>query len=124
MKPNKERMLKACHDGFINATDAADYLTKKGMSFRDAYKITGAMVAYCIDNKKSLENLSLEEYKSFSNLFENDIYKEIDIETCVEKRKTLGGPSEEKVKLHVENTKKFINTAIKNIKNYKLNDIF
>ena len=124
MKPNKERMLKACHDGFINATDAADYLTKKGMSFRDAYKIIGAMVAYCIDNKKSLENLSLEEYKSFSNLFENDIYKEIDIETCVEKRKTLGGPSEEKVKLHVENTKKFINTAIKNIKNYKLNDIF
>lgn len=124
MKPIKEKMLKACHDGFINATDVADYLTKKGMSFRDAYKITGTMVAYCIDNKKSFELLSVEEYKKFSELFENDIYNEIDIQVCVEKRATFGGPSVEKVKLHIEDTKSFIKLAIENIKNYKLNDIF
>lgn len=123
MKPIKEKMLKACHDGFINATDVADYLTKKGMSFRDAYKITGSIVAYCIDNKKSLENISIEEYKKFSQLFENDIYKEIAIEICAEKRTTLGGPSAEKVKLHIEDTDKFIKLAIENLKNYKLNDI-
>ena len=122
MKPKEEKMLKACHDGFINATDAADYLTKKGLSFRDAYKITGAIVSYCIDNKKSLENLSIEEYQKFSKLFENDIYKEIDIQVCVE-RKTFGGPSKEKVKHHIENTKEFTKSAIKNLKNYNLNNI-
>ena len=124
MKPIKEKMLKACHQGFINATDVADYLTKKGMSFRDAYKITGSIVAYCIDNKKSLDTLSMEEYKNFSILFENDIYKEIDIEVCAEKRTTIGGPSANKVKLHIENTDNFIKEAITNLKNYKLNDIF
>lgn len=123
MKPKKEKMLKACHDGFINATDAADYLTKKGLSFRDAYKITGAIVSYCIDNKKSLENLSIEEYKKFSKLFENDIYQEIDIQVCVEKRKTFGGPSKDKVKHHIENTKEFTKSAIKNLKNYNLNNL-
>ena len=90
-KPLKENMLKACHDGFINATDVADYLTNKGMSFRDAYKIVGSIVAYCIDNKKILDNLSMEEYKTYSELFENDIYEEISIEKCVEKRTTIGG---------------------------------
>ena len=124
MKPIKEKMLKACHQGFINATDVADYLTKKGMSFRDAYKITGSIVAYCIDNKKSLDTLSMEEYKEFSILFENDIYEEIDIEVCAEKRTTIGGPSANKIKLHIENTDNFIKEAINSLKNYKLNDIF
>lgn len=123
MKPRKERMLQACHDGFINATDAADYLTEKGMSFRNAYKIVGAMVSYCIDNKKSLDTMSLEEYKNFSELFEKDIYDEIAIEKCVEKRTTFGGPAESSVRKHIEATDEFITAEIENLKNYKLNDI-
>lgn len=123
-KPLKENMLKACHDGFINATDVADYLTNKGMSFRDAYKIVGSIVAYCIDNKKTLDNLSMEEYKTYSELFENDIYEEISIENCVEKRTTIGGPSEKSLKIHIESVDKFIKKEIENLKSYKLNDIF
>ncbi|WP_304205786.1 argininosuccinate lyase, partial [Fusobacterium perfoetens] len=123
-KPLKENMLKACHDGFINATDVADYLTNKGMSFRDAYKIVGSIVAYCIDNKKTLDNLSMEEYKTYSELFENDIYEEISIENCVEKRTTIGGPSEKSLKIHIESVDKFIEKEVENLKNYKLNDIF
>ncbi len=123
MKPRKEKMLKACHDGFINATDAADYLTGKGMSFRDAYKITGSMVAYCIDNKKSLDTMSMEEYKNFSELFEEDIYKEIDIERCAEKRTTLGGPGESSVRKHITDVDEFIKSAVEHLTNYKLNDI-
>lgn len=123
MKPKKERMLKACHNGFINATDVADYLTEKGMSFRDAYKITGAMVAYCIDNKKSLDEMTIEEYKNFSQLFEKNIYEEIAIEKCVEKRTTLGGPAELSVKAHIENVDNFIKENAKHLLSYKLNDI-
>ena len=123
MKPKKERMLKACHNGFINATDVADYLTEKGMSFRDAYKITGAMVAYCIDNKKSLDEMTIEEYKNFSQLFEKNIYEEIAIEKCVEKRTTLGGPAELSVKAHIENVDSFIKETAKHLLSYKLNDI-
>lgn len=124
IKPLKENMLKACHDGFINATDVADYLTNKGMSFRDAYKIVGSIVAYCIDSKKTLDNLSIEEYKNYSKLFEEDIYKEISIENCVEKRKTVGGPAEKSVNSHIEAVDKFIEKEIKNLKSYKLNNIF
>lgn len=123
-KPLKENMLKACHDGFINATDVADYLTNKGMSFRDAYKIVGSIVSYCIDNKKTLDNLSIEEYKNYSQLFENDIYEEISIEECVEKRTTVGGPSEKSLNFHLENVEKFIEKEVENLKSYRLNDIF
>ena len=123
MKPKKERMLKACHNGFINATDVADYLTEKGISFRNAYKITGAMVAYCIDNKKSLDEMTIEEYKNFSQLFEKNIYEEIAIEKCVEKRTTLGGPAELSVKAHIENVDSFIKETAKHLLSYKLNDI-
>ena len=124
MKPNKEKMLKACYNGFINATDVADYLTNKGMSFRDAYKIVGTMVSYCIDNNKTLESLSLDEYKNFNNLFEKDIYSEIDIENCVEKRTSIGGPSERSIDKHIEVVDKFIDEKILELKNYKLNEIF
>ena len=124
MKPNKEKMLKACYNGFINATDVADYLTNKGMSFRDAYKIVGTMVSYCIDNNKTLESLSLDEYKNFNNLFEKDIYSEIDIENCVEKRTSIGGPSEKSIDKHIEVVDKFIDEKILELKNYKLNEIF
>lgn len=124
MKPNKEKMLKACYNGFINATDVADYLTNKGMSFRDAYKIVGSIVSYCIDNNKTLENLTLEEYKDFNILFEKDIYNEIDIENCVEKRTTIGGPAEKTLENHIKIIDKFINDKILELKEYKLNEIF
>ncbi len=91
MKANTENMKKAAQKGFINATDLADYLVKKGLPFRSAYKISGELVAKCIKEDKVLETLTLEEYKEFSDLFENDLYDEIDLVTCVEKRISKGG---------------------------------
>lgn len=91
MKINKENMYKAAQEGFINATDLADYLVKKGLPFRSAYKIVGQIVAKCIKEKKVLDTMPLEEYKSFSPLFEEDVYKEISLENCVEKRISEGG---------------------------------
>ena len=84
-------MKKAAQGGFINATDLADYLVKKGMPFRSAYKISGQLVAKCIQDGCVLEELPLETYRSFSDLFENDLYQEIDLLTCVEKRISQGG---------------------------------
>ncbi|MDR0919719.1 MAG: argininosuccinate lyase [Oscillospiraceae bacterium] len=86
MTVNKENMRNAAARGFINATDCADYLTKKGMPFRDAYKITGAIVAYCIENNCILEKLSIEKYKEFSEIFEEDVFKAIDLDECVKRR--------------------------------------
>ena len=91
MKANTLNMKKAAQKGFINATDLADYLVKKGLPFRSAYKISGQLVAKCINEDKVLENLTLSEYKEFSELFEEDLYKEIDLLTCVEKRISKGG---------------------------------
>ena len=102
MKVLKENMKTAASKGFINATDCADYLVKKGIPFREAYKITGNIVAYCIEKGKTLETLSLEEYKQNSNKFEEDIYKEIDLINCVNKRNLIGGPSPNQVKKHIE----------------------
>ncbi len=93
MKVCRENMKKAAQKGFINATDLADYLTKKGLPFRSAYKISGSLVAKCIAEGKVLEELSLSELKAFSELFEEDIYREIDLNTCVEKRISEGGTS-------------------------------
>ena len=89
--------LKAANGGFINATDCADYLTKKGMPFRDAYKLTGCMVSDCIAKDKTLEELTLDEFKGYSALFENDIYDAIDLIKCCEGRTSYGGPSEASV---------------------------
>jgi argininosuccinate lyase len=89
MRVNKGNMRNAAANGFINATDCADYLTKKGMPFRDAYKITGAIVAYCIESKLVLENLSLEKYKEFSELFEEDIFEAVDLDVCVRRRVSI-----------------------------------
>ena len=86
-------MKRAAQKGFINATDLADYLVKKGMPFRSAYKISGQIVAKCIAEGKVLETLTLTEYKDFSDLFEEDLYQEIDLLTCVEKRISEGGTS-------------------------------
>ena len=93
MKVREENMKKAAQRGFINATDLADYLTKKGMPFRSAYKISGSIVAYCIANNEVLETLPLEKYKEYSDLFEQDLYDDIDLYTCVNKRNSVGGTS-------------------------------
>ena len=104
----KDNMLEASKKGFINATDVADYLVKKGMPFRKAYKITGSIVAKCIDDGITLDELNISEYKKYSELFDNDIYKSIDLPVCVNNRKSFGGPSPLLVKKHIEYVKKLI----------------
>lgn len=89
----RENMYRAAQKGFINATDLADYLVRKGLPFRGAYKIVGQIVAHCIQNEKVLDTLTLEEYRQYSPLFENDLYGEISLETCVGKRISEGGAS-------------------------------
>jgi len=101
MKVNKDNMLKAGQKGFINATDCADYLVKKGLAFRDAYKITGTLVAKCIEKDLTLDSLPLEEYKAICDTFDNDIYEAIALSTCVKGRNVIGGPSPEMVKKHI-----------------------
>ncbi|MDE6539749.1 MAG: argininosuccinate lyase [Ruminococcus sp.] len=97
MKVLKENMRNAAARGFINATDCADYLVKKGMPFRDAYKITGTLVAQCIEKNLTLETLPIENYKAMTELFDNDVYDAINLETCVRERKSEGAPSPESV---------------------------
>lgn len=108
MTVKKENMEKACKDGFINATDLADYLVKKGIAFRDAHHITGEIVFYCIKEEKTLEELTLEKLKSFSDIFEMDVYEAIDLKKCVENRKVIGGPSPMEVKIRIEDLDIFI----------------
>lgn len=93
MKVNKQAMLAAAKKGFINATDLADYLAKKGVPFRTAYKITGEIVAFCIDNDKDLESMEIGEFKAFSPVFEDDLYNDISLEACLNKRSSFGGTS-------------------------------
>ncbi len=108
MSINNDRMLQAANEGFINATDCADYLVKKSLPFRDAYTVVGQTVSYCIENKKTLETLSIEEYKSFSELFEKDVYEAIDLYNCVQKRKVIGGPAKEAVLKQIESVNSFL----------------
>ena len=96
-----ENMKKAAQGGFINATDLADYLVKKGMPFRSAYKISGQIVAKCITEGYVLETLPLSEYRAFSPLFEEDLYSEIDLTACVEKRISEGGTSAASVEAQI-----------------------
>jgi argininosuccinate lyase len=93
MEANAANMLNAAQKGFINATDLADYLVKKGMPFRSAYKIAGGLVAHCIKENTVLEALPLDTYLTFSDLFEQDLYDAISLRTCVEKRSSEGGTS-------------------------------
>ncbi len=106
MKVLKENMRNAAARGFINATDCADYLVKKGMPFRDAYKITGTLVAQCIEKGLTLETLPIEDYKAMTELFDNDVYQAINLETCVRERKSEGGPSPDAVKVQIDIAKK------------------
>ena len=98
MQANKENMLRAAQKGFINATDLADYLVKKGMPFRSAYKISGGLVAHCIRENTVLEELPLEIYREQSDLFDTDLYEAISLRTCVETRISEGGTSLKSVK--------------------------
>ena len=98
MKVNADAMLQSAKKGFMNATDLADYLVLKGLAFRDAYKISGSVVAYCIQSGTILEDLPLEEYKKFSLLIGQDVYDAIDLKNCVQKRSSEGGTSVESVK--------------------------
>ncbi len=93
LKAIPENMLRAAQQGFINATDLADYLVKKGLPFRAAYKISGSIVAYCIQENKVLETMTLDEYQQFSDIFQDDVYDEISLEACVSKRISTGGTS-------------------------------
>ena len=108
MTAHRKNMKAAAQKGFINATDLADYLTKKGEPFRSAYKICGEIVGYCIKNGKTLETLSLDEYHSFSGLFESDLYKAIDIENCVNKRVSEGGTSVASVEKQISTVNDFL----------------
>ncbi len=109
MKVIPENMLSAAQKGFINATDLADYMVKKGLPFRSAYKVSGNIVAYCIEKGKVLEGLTLEEYKSFDGIFEADVFDEISLATCVNKRISLGGTSPKSVKEQIEFVKEKLN---------------
>ncbi|MBQ8533717.1 MAG: argininosuccinate lyase [Clostridia bacterium] len=105
LKAIPENMKKAAQGGFINATDLADYLVKKGLPFRSAYKISGQIVSYCISEGEVLESVTLEKYKEFSPLFEEDVFDEISLETCVNKRISVGGTSVSSVEAQIEYVK-------------------
>ncbi|MBQ7171834.1 MAG: argininosuccinate lyase [Clostridia bacterium] len=107
-EPKAERMLSAAKEGFLNATDLADYLTKKGMPFRDAYRLSGRLVAEAIREGRSLEDLPLETYKSESELFDADLYGEIGLAACVNKRRSAGGTSVSSVEAQLAEIKEKI----------------
>lgn len=98
----KENMKAAAEKGFINATDCADYLVEKGLPFRDAYKVVGNIVKYCIENNTTLEKLDLSVYKQFNSVFGQDIYQAIDLINCINKRNVIGGPAKEQVEKQIE----------------------
>ena len=104
----KDNMKKAALKGFINATDCADYLTKKGMPFRDAYRTVGQLVAQCVKEDKSLADLTLEEYKEYSEHFDADIYRAIDLGTCVAGRCVTGGPAPSEVERQIGVIRRFL----------------
>lgn len=103
---NKENMLMACKKGFLNATDAADYLVRKGLSFREAHEIVGQLVQYSIENECILDEIPLEKYKKFSNFFDKDIYSVISVKNCIKMRASYGGTSFNNVKRTILREKK------------------
>lgn len=108
MKFNHERMAKSARGGFTNATDAADYLVKKNVAFRDAHEIVGRLVLYGIENNKALDDFTLEEFKNISEVFDNDIYDAISLKTCVEKRNTKGAPGLKAINDEIEASRKLL----------------
>ena len=108
MKFNHERMAKSARGGFTNATDAADYLVKKNVAFRDAHEIVGRLVLYGIENNKALDDFTLEEFQNISEVFDNDIYDAISLKTCVEKRNTKGAPGLKAINDEIEASRKLL----------------
>ena len=108
MTVKADNMRKAAAGGFINATDCADYLVSKGMPFRDAYKITGGLVALCIEKNTTLEELPLDEYKKFSDMFDDGVYTAVDLDRCTVNRTSAGGPAFENVKSEAKRVKSLI----------------
>ena len=108
MTVKKDNMLKGSKGGFTNATDVADYLVKKGLPFREAHAVVGRMVFYSIEHDKSLDDLTMDEFKEFSDIIEDDIYNAISMETCVNDRKVIGGPAKEVVEKAIADAKEFL----------------
>lgn len=108
MKINKDKMKASAMGGFTNATDAADYLVKNGVPFRDAHGIIGQLVLYCIENEKAIDELSIGEFQKISPVFKEDIYDAISLETCVGKRNTIGAPGPESMKKVIEINEAFL----------------
>jgi argininosuccinate lyase len=104
----KENMKAGAEKGFINATDCADYLVEKGIPFRDAYKIVGNIVKYCIQNNITLEKLDIKKYKEFNDCFEEDIFNAVDLMNCVNKRDVIGGPSKRQVEFQIAKFEKWL----------------
>ena len=105
---NKDNMENSAKHGFTNATDAADYLVNKGVPFRDAHGIVGQLVLYCIDKNIALDDMSIEEYKNISPVFDEDIYEAISIKNCVERRVTIGAPGQEAMKKVIEINEQYL----------------
>ena len=108
MRVRKDRMKDATKEGFMNATDVADYLVKKGVPFRSAHEVVGRMVLYCIRHGKSIEDLSLEEFQDFSAVFGEDILDTVPMENCMNSKISQGSTSTENVKIMVENARKYL----------------
>jgi len=108
MTPIKENMYSACKRGFINATDLADYLTKRGMPFRTAYKTVGTLVAKCVSEGKTLDDIPLSEYREYSELFGEDLYEEISLESCIAKRVSRGGTGYDSVDEQIAYVEEFL----------------
>ena len=113
MKVNTRAMYEGAKGGFTNATDAADYLVKKGLPFRDAHAVIGNMVFYCIENNKAITDLSMDEFKSFSDMIDEDIYEAVSMETCVNDRAVIGGPARAVTKKAIKNAEAYLNNIDK-----------
>ena len=109
MTVKKDNMLRGSKGGFTNATDVADYLVKKGLPFREAHSVVGQMVFYAIEHDKALDDLSMDEFKEFSDIIEEDIYNAISMETCVNDRSVIGGPAKETVERAIRKARIFLN---------------
>ena len=108
MTPLPAIMRRAAAKGFINATDCADYLTKKGVPFRDAYKTVGRLVNQCIKADETLETMTMRDFAAISNKFGDDVYDALDLRTCVAERKVIGGPAPQEVTRQIDKIEKFV----------------
>ena len=104
----EKNMARAASGGFINATDCADYLVKKGLPFREAYMIVGRLVHMCLRTGETLDTLPLKDFRSVSALFDTDVYQALELKTCVGGRKVYGGPAPDAVQAQIDHIKDFL----------------